>query len=73
MIDLLKPRSAAKLSVSQVKAARALSRYFTKSSIALALDVCPKTIFNLLKQRSWAWLPVDDMPLPLLTFDKARR
>jgi hypothetical protein len=69
----LKPRSAAKLSVEQVQHIRSLSWYFTTRSIASAFGVCSKTISNLIWNRSWCWLADDDVPLPLVPFDKARQ
>lgn len=59
--------NAAKLTQLQVQQVRALHiAGFTTRSIAPQFGVCVREIANIVHGRNWGWLPVIDVPLPIL-------
>lgn len=55
--------------VHQIRAFKAAG--FSDTTIARVINVCPRTVRDVVKGRSWAHLPVEPTRLPYLTFGVA--
>lgn len=63
----MKQHNAAKLTHLNVQEIRALGRNgFTARSIAEPYGITGREVSNILRGCNWQWLPVEDVPLPLL-------